>query len=724
MLNLSCEKLQSMKSLLISLGVLLFLNSPVTEAQTNVKIRKKDFKTVKEGFKEAWSHVSAGDDYFKERSIWYGSAYDEYRQAMVYNNVNPELNYKTGVAALYSDNKEAAADFLLKALGQDNELTDDILLMTGRALQYAGRYDEAINTLNDYLNSDVRKAKNNLSDAAKYLQECNSAIELIKDTLSVEILNVGTNLNSFADDYSPAFSSDFNTIFFATRREIKRSSISLTDGKYDENIFQSNRVNGNWNMASSAIGRLNTAYCESPLYLAPSGDELYVYTGYQNGGDIKLSIKEKGIWKSPVSAPFKINTGGAETSLTFSPSGNEVWFVTTKGKNSLGGKDIYFIRKTPKFKWSGPQNAGPNINTPFDEESVRFSEYGDTLWFSSRGHNTIGGYDVFYSVKDSSGGWSKAVNCGYPVNTPWDELFFNPDKNEKGAFYLVSNRKGTAGGLDIFHGRNVPVKTIVQGEPVQLPPEPPDTIIHRVIVESLPVKPDTVVVKDTVVVIREITPAPVLLPEAPKEIVLYLTGRVNDSETGDPVMAKVDVIDISNDMVIGTTASSDMDGSYRIKLPAKKSYMIDFRGTGFLSDMKRIDIPENYSAEFYRLDMPLVKVKVGKKVVLNNILFQTGKAILTAGSYTELDRLAGILQENSLMRIEISGHTDNTGSLGLNSRLSEERAKAVVDYLIQKGISSERLEFRGYGPQQPIADNTSAEGRARNRRVEFKILEF
>lgn len=710
-----------MKSQLISLIILLLMNASFIEAQTDVKIRRKEFKTVKEGFKEAWSYVSTGNDYFKERSVWYGSAFEDYRKALVYNDGNPALNYRTGVAALNSDNKEKAADFLLKVYAMDKELTDDLLLMTGRALQYAGRYDEAITMLNDYLNSAVKKTKENIADAGKYLGECNLALELTKDTLNVEIRNAGANLNSFADDYALVFSSDFNTLYFATRREVSRSSLSLVDGKFDENIFFSTRLNNDWISASSAIGPVNTNYCETPLYLSPSGDELYVYSGYQNGGDIKLSVKKKGIWKAPEKLPFRINTGGAETSFTFSPSGNEIWFVTTKGKNSFGGKDIYFIKKTPEFRWSKPENPGPVINTRFDEESVRFSELGDTLWFSSKGHNAIGGYDIFYSVRDSTGLWTKAVNVGYPVNTPWDELFYNPDKSTKGAFYMASNRKGTMGGLDIFHGKRLPPEIIAEPEPEPVPVTPPDTIVQKIIIETLPVKPDIIVVKDTVVVIREITPAPVVLPE---ELVLYLNGKVQDSETGDPVMAKIDVIDLSTDQVISTTASSDVDGTYRIRLPEKKSYMVDFRGTGFLSDMKRIDIPENYTKEFFTLDMPLIKVKVGKKVVLNNILFQTGKAILTSGSYAELDRLLGILKDNPLMRIEISGHTDNTGSLALNSKLSEDRAKAVVEYLVQKGVDQGRLEFKGFGPQQPIADNTTPAGRARNRRVEFKILEF
>jgi outer membrane protein OmpA-like peptidoglycan-associated protein len=120
----------------------------------------------------------------------------------------------------------------------------------------------------------------------------------------------------------------------------------------------------------------------------------------------------------------------------------------------------------------------------------------------------------------------------------------------------------------------------------------------------------------------------------------------------------------------------------------------------------------------------LNKVKVGRKVVLNNILFETGKSVLTSGSFTELNRLFNILLDNPLMRIEISGHTDNTGSQAINFKLSENRAKAVVDYLVQMGINRGRMDFRGYGSLQPISDNATSQGRAENRRVEFKILEF
>jgi outer membrane protein OmpA-like peptidoglycan-associated protein len=167
-----------------------------------------------------------------------------------------------------------------------------------------------------------------------------------------------------------------------------------------------------------------------------------------------------------------------------------------------------------------------------------------------------------------------------------------------------------------------------------------------------------------------------------------------------------------------------VEGSYRISLPGKKSYRVDVRATGFLSDMKQIDIPESYTPDIYNLDVTLVKVKVGRKVVLNNILFETGKSVLTAGSYDELNRLLNYMLDYPLMKIEVSGHTDITGSAAINLSLSEARAKAVVMYLTNKGIDNSRMKYHGYGSIQPISDNTTSQGRARNRRVEFKILEF
>jgi outer membrane protein OmpA-like peptidoglycan-associated protein len=523
---------------------------------------------------------------------------------------------------------------------------------------------------------------------------------LTKDTLRIKISNMGSKINSNSDDYSELFSADGNTMYFASRRELSKSSNYYPDAKFDENIFVSHQINGSWEFAAPGGKDITTKYCEAPLYINSTNDRLYIYTGYENGGDIKISENKKGKWKPPEPIPFKINSRGSETSFAFSPSGKEIYYVTDKGKDIIGGKDIYIIKKLNERTWSKPQNAGSVINTAYDEESVRFSKMGDTLWFSSKGHNSIGGFDIFYSVKNRVGEWDTVKNYGYPVNTPWDEIFYYPSPEDDSTFFFVSNRSGGFGGLDIYNGRI-------------LPPEP---------VVVVPPKPDTVIVRDTVVIVKEV--APVVKVEPVKELVMYLIGKVIDSETGEPVMAKIDIIDISTDLVVATTASSDVDGSYRVRLPAKKSYMIDLRATGFLSDMKRIDIPESYLQDSYNLNVSLIKMKVGKKVVLNNILFETGKSILTSGSYAELDHLLNIMIDNPLMKIEISGHTDKTGSEPLNFKLSENRAKTVVMYLVQKGIDRSRIEYKGFGSLQPIADNATSQGRTKNRRVEFKILEF
>jgi outer membrane protein OmpA-like peptidoglycan-associated protein len=680
------------------LTLLFFLSSLVLEAQTNVSVRRKDFKNNKPGFDAAWEHVVSGDTYFAEKGVWFNDAYNEYLQALVYNSTNAELNYKTGVSALFSDKKEEAAGFLLKAYELKKDVTEDVLLLAGRALQFSGRFSEAVEKFTAYLSTSGKKPQKNVQSARQHIQECNSAISVTKDTLNISIENMGPNINSSADDYSEIFTPDGKTMYFASRRELPKTGKRHPDTKFDENIFISRLNNGSWEAATSAGKELTTKYSESPLYVNSENNMLYVYTGYSNNGDIKVSVNKKGIWKTPAPVPYHINTKGSETSFTFSPSGNEIYFVSDKGKENIGGKDIYFIKKISDRKWTKPQNAGKIINTIYDEEAVRFSKTGDTLYFSSKGHNSIGGFDIFYSIRNQSGAWDTVRNYGYPVNTPWDEFFFFPSAVDDSLFYFVSNRSGGFGGTDIYQGRILPPK------PVIVTPPPPER--------------DTVIVRDTVLIVKNVPPVPV------EETPVYLVGKVKDSETGEAVMAKVDIKDIATGEILVTTASSDADGSYRVKLPSKKSYMVDLRATGFLSDVRRIDVPENWSKDVYNLNIDLIKAKIGKKVVLNNILFETGKSILTAGSYTELERLFNILKENAEIKIEISGHTDITGSEPLNLKLSEARAKAVVEYLVQKGIERTRIESKGYGSLQPIADNKTAAGRAKNRRVEFKILEF
>jgi tetratricopeptide (TPR) repeat protein len=437
---------------ILIMTILLYYIMPVS-GQADLKIKKKEFKSDKAGFSQAWDHILAGDIAYIKKGQYYNNAFEHYIQAMAYNNSNAELNYKTGIAAIYTDRKEEAAGFFLKALELKSNISDDILLYTGRALQYTGKYEEASEKLKEYLRSDADKNENNSLLAKRFIEECTAAIEITKDTIDIEIINPGANINSSDDDFSPVVTRTGTTLYFASQRSSGKTSGSAVPGRTNENIYFSRLVNGKWSIAAPAGEDLNTDYNESPVYIDSAETSLYIYSGYENGGDIKVSENRKGDWRSPENPPYPVNTTSSETSIAFSPSGNEIYYVTNDGKDNLGGYDIYFIKKLTDKKWSKPQNAGATVNTEYDEQAVSFSISGDTLWFSSKGHNTMGGYDLFYSVKNQDGTWKQAVNAGFPLNTPWDELFHSYIGSSSGSFCFASGRSGGFGGFDIYFAR-------------------------------------------------------------------------------------------------------------------------------------------------------------------------------------------------------------------------------------------------------------------------------
>lgn len=445
----------SMRSSFPSLFI-IFLSCSALTAQTNVSVNKGDFKLANPGFKSAWEHIKAGDSFYSRGNSGYSKAFEEYLQANRYNSENPELNYRLGVASLFSDNKEKAYEYFLKAMNLKNDVAEDILVLTGMALQYASRYEEAAGKFKDFMALETKKNEKLLATAGKKIKECLAAAEIVKDTLNVEIVNAGNEINSETDDYAAVISSDGTKMYFASGRKTAANANSAGEKDvYDENILYSVLNEGNWTLPVPAGKNLATPYNETPLFLDRTDNVLYVYIGYEGDGDIKYSEFLKGEWKSLRSEPFGVNSLSPETSFCISPSGMEIAFVSDRGKAGHGGKDIYLMRLNGK-KWTSPVNAGEAVNSEYNEESVRFSPGSDTLWFSSTGHNTMGGFDIFYCTRNENGEWSKAVNAGYPLNSPWNELFYMPSPADKNSFYFVSNRPGGLGGLDIYTGRFLP----------------------------------------------------------------------------------------------------------------------------------------------------------------------------------------------------------------------------------------------------------------------------
>jgi len=325
---------------------------------------------------------------------------------------------------------------------------------------------------------------------------------------------------------------------------------------------------------------------------------------------------------------------------------------------------------------------------------VFISNDGRTLYFSSRGHNTMGGYDVFKSVKDDLGEWTNPVNLGYPINTPDDELFYSTDEGGKYAYYSA-DRLGSLGGKDIF-------QIFYLGSEKEMLMSTEDILIAGNIDEKK----------------TGFFTTPQLLSI---DTTFILIGKVYDVGSSTGVKAKLDFIDVDQSKVVATTIAND-SGAYRAILPEGKAYGVEIVATDYMLFLDMVDISGKESGEEIPMDFGLVKVEVGATVVLENIFFETGKATLKPESFPQLDQVVTFLESNRSISMEISGHTDNTGSLKTNTELSQDRAQAVVDYLVDKGLDKSMLDAKGYAFSQPIAPNDTPEGRAKNRRVEFKIL--
>src|SRR5690554_6311239 len=307
----------------------------------------------------------------------------------------------------------------------------------------------------------------------------------------------------------------------------------------------------------------------------------------------------------------------------------------------------------------------------------------------------MGGYDIYYSEKDDMGKWTEPVNIGYPVNTPEDDVFFTVAGNARYAYYS-SSREGGYGLQDIYKITFLgPEKMMVMGAEDILIASSNATISQKVKQEVVEVK---------------------------KVRLTIMKGTITDAISTAPVEASIEIVDNEKNELISTISSNAATGKYLVSLPSGKDYGIAVKAQGYLFYSENINIPDATDYQEVTKDIVLSKVGIGSKIVLKNIFFDYGKETLRPTSLPELDRLVALLNSYPSMTIEIGGHTDNHGSLKFNTDLSEARAKSVVDYLVDKGISKSRLTYKGYAYLQPIATNDTEEGRQENRRVEFKVI--
>jgi outer membrane protein OmpA-like peptidoglycan-associated protein/tetratricopeptide (TPR) repeat protein len=669
-------------------------------AQQDVPFDKKRFANDKDNFKEAMKQLKAGDEFYEMDN--YGSymrALEFYLKANQFNPDNAMLNYKIGTSYLYSTQQEKSLPYFQKAYKLNNRIAGDINYKLAGALHLNLKFDEAIKEYNNYKRllspKDLATLRKKID---KKIDECNIGKKLVSEPVRVFIDNVGPNINGPYPDYSPLITADASMLIYTSRREgTTGGEISEDDGNYNEDIYISYKQNGDWTPAQNIGKPLNTKDNDATIGLSSDGQKLFTFHGRTNGGEILVAELNGDEWSTPRDKELtKVNSDYHESAASFSFDGKTMYFVSDNPENNLGNHDIFISYwDDNKERWGEPQNLSNTVNSEYDERGVFMHPDGRTLFFSSDGKGSMGGFDIFKTHLTDEGFWSEPENLGYPINTPGDDRFFVLSGSGKHGYYS-SDKEGGFGSHDIYLITFLgPEKPLVMSN---------DNILIASIANPIS---ETFMEESVEVATMRLT---------------ILKGTVVDAFTQEPVEAEIEIVDNDKNEVITIQKSNKSTGKYLVSLPSGKNYGIAVKAEGYLFHSENFDIPSatNYQ-EVYK-DIMLSKMAVGTKIVLKNIFFDYAKAKLRSTSFPELDRLFNLLNEFPEMRIEISGHTDNQGSRTTNAKLSAARAKSVVDYLVQKGIPASRLESQGYAFDQPIAPNDTEEGRQQNRRVEFKVL--
>jgi outer membrane protein OmpA-like peptidoglycan-associated protein/tetratricopeptide (TPR) repeat protein len=435
----------------------------------------------------------------------------------------------------------------------------------------------------------------------------------------------------------------------------------------NEDFYESTLVDNTWKPAKSLEGDINTTLNEGAQNISQDGEWL-IFTGCNfpeglGSCDLYISYLTRQGWSAPENLGSNINSESWESAPSLSPDKRDLYFASNR-PGGLGKSDIYISHRNSDGTWTEPENAGPMINTSGNESCPFIHADNQTLYFTSDGHPGYGGDDLFMIKKLPGGKWADPQNLGYPINTIENEGSLVVAADGKTAYY-ASDRSDSKGGLDLY---TFELRTDVR---------PSKT--------------------------------------------LWVKGRVFDSKTKKGLPSAVELADLSTNEIL-SKVQTDESGMYLVTLPVGKEYAFNVNRKGYLFYSENFDLSEHVPDSTYNIDIPLQPLQANATVILKNIFFDVNKYELKPESSTELDNIVKLLKENPSLRIQINGHTDNVGKPADNLKLSNNRSNAVIQYLINKGIASSRLSAKGWGETQPIADNSTEEGRARNRRTEMKVI--
>lgn len=583
-----------------------------------------------------------------------------------------------------------------KALKKDPEYID-ALDLKGNILKSTGRYEEAKVAFQKILaiHPDHVYALTDLSRIHYALHEYDDCLRILNQLLPVvgvgdkrvQVLaqieqvkfakyaynhpvpfdpqNLGPAVNTEMEEYFPGLDIQEKTLYF-TRRDG-----SLKVFLQNEDLFVSEiRADGDtlfWTEAQNLGRPVNTRENEGAFSASPDGKHLFFTSCSREGGigrcDIWYTTRVGENWTEPKNLGRPVNTREWESQPSISADGVTLYFVSNR-PGGYGGNDIWYSKKTANG-WGDPINLGPEINTPGNEEFPFIHNDGVTLYYSSDGLPGMGGSDIFIT-RLINNKWAEPINIGYPINTVGDE--WNMIVNRKGdmAYIASSGLKPNYGGMDIYSFK--------------------------------------------------------LYEKARPNKTSYVHGIVYDIVTGKKLKSDIDLFDLSSGQLVTQTYSDSKNGSFLLNLPANNDYACEVRAEGYLFHSENFSLKQSSLEEPFELKIGLKPIQKDQTMVMQNVLFDVDKWDLKSESFVELDVLVNFLNNNPSLHIEIGGHTDNTGSEDHNKTLSNNRAKSVYQYLVNKGITADRLSYKGYGSSVPVATNDTPEGRSQNRRTEVKIL--
>lgn len=576
-------------------------------------------------------------------------------------------------------NYEAAEKNLSKAVELCPGIHPYAYFYLGKIAYTNEKYPEAIKDL-EFFMKDVDKIKTDedYDWAEKALRYMKFSEEMAKNPVPFDPVPV-KSICTPQDEYLPIISPDNEMALFTrvVKMPPKKGDL-IPKEKEVERFMYSERKGDLFDPGEEMPYPFNQSDNEGGASLTVN-NKFLVYTRCRTvqGGnyyncDICYSEYKHGQWEEVKNLGKNVNLPDAwDSQPTISADGSTIYFVSDR-KGGMGGYDIYKTVKDEKGEWSTPVNLGPPINTAGNEKSPFIHPDNHTLYFSSDGLMGMGGYDIFYSRLGEDGKWGKPKNIGYPINSINDDVgFFVSTDGRYG--YFASNKYQGIGGWDVF---------------------------------SFDLYP-------------EARPEKVLLVKG--ELKIDEPGKTEDFSTApEPIKAKIELKNVNTRKVTEIPVDS-LTGEYAAVVLFKNDYIMTVKKEGFGYESKYIAREDTTFKEPAKVDMTIKPIEVGQSYKLNDIYFATASYDLTPESKIVIDGFSDFLAENPTIKVSIEGHTDDVGNDESNLVLSDNRAKSVYDYLITKGVKTNRLSYKGFGESKPVESNLTPEGRAKNRRTVFVI---